>query len=164
MRHPNWPCCPAAQRSAARRVVSIALILAVLPLLTACSTPALNAKVIRGHVSFVAVVENDDPRLEQPGLPGVTIQLHSNPESLGRKPLGSTLTDDTGRAALNVDLPAAGLARYEIELIARKQGYAHARGTFIMPGSAKTILVFLNPGVDTYREPENLLEEAERYK
>jgi hypothetical protein len=133
-------------------------------LLGGCDAPVVNTKVIRGDVSFVALVRNDDPRLEEPGVSGVRLQFYSDPNSLGRKPLGQAMTDPSGFAAHPVELPAAGLARYEIELIARKEGYAHARGTFIMPGPDQTVLVFLNPGVDTYKEPEDLQAEYEQYR
>ncbi|MFG0252160.1 MAG: hypothetical protein ACF8NJ_04720, partial [Phycisphaerales bacterium JB038] len=116
------------------------LLGAMLCLVATGCTPILRGKVVSGEVSFVAIVKADDPRLERPGLANVTIQFNSDPDSLGRKPLGQAITDEMGWLEMPIELPAAGLARYEIEVIARHSGYAHARGTFILPGDDERVL------------------------
>ncbi len=140
-----------------------AMCLLLCLLATGCS-PVVRAKVVSGEVSFVALVKADDERLDRPGLPGVTLLFNSDPDSLGRKRLGQAVTDEAGWVEMPIDLPAAGLARYEIEIIARRSGYAHARGTFILPGAGQRVLIFLKPGTDTYREPDDLGSEAEKYR
>jgi hypothetical protein len=150
--------------SAERMALFVMLAVAAACLLSGCSAPVIYAKVIQGDASFITLVDESDTRLEQPGLADTSLRFFSNPDSLGRRRLGQVVTDESGWATMRVDLPAAGLARYDIEIIARRQGYIHARGTFVLPSSGRRVLISLKPGQDSYREQEDLQAEFERHR
>lgn len=110
----------------------------------------LAGKVVEGPVSSVSVVDRHDPRLDQPGLPGASVQSTLDPEDVGRKRLAEQTSDDSGAFAIPVGEPGAGFLEYEVEVLARMGGYQSAVGTIPLPGRDKRLLITLTPGRDTY--------------
>ncbi|HEB60267.1 MAG TPA: hypothetical protein ENJ06_00420 [Phycisphaeraceae bacterium] len=145
-----------------RRLLILLFLSGLLP--AAGCQPMIRGKVIAGDVNFIALVDADDSRLEQPGLSDVNISFTSDPDSLGRKDLGSVVSDGTGGFTFTVNLPAAGLAKYELAALARHPGYMPTRGKFILPGDEKRLLIYMKPGKDNYTEPENLEDEYRRFR
>ena len=128
-----------------------------------CGTYQLRGHVVEGPEPMVLVTRADDPRLEQRGIGGASLELTLSPRSLGRKPLGSTFSGDGGWFAAGIDELGAGLLEYELGVVCRRQGYRTAVGAVRMPGGDQRLLVVLTPGVDDYEEPIDLLEESEQY-
>ena len=141
----------------------------LLPMLGACSPYQLQGRVVKGPASFIQVVDADDPRLSDEGLGGARVSVMMDPESLGRRDLGSGLSGVDGDFAIPIDEVGAGLFEYEIGVQARMSG-RHAAVTFIrMPPSGKRLLIMLAPGkdapdMDDPFEGEDLYGEYERYR
>ncbi len=133
---------------------------------TGCESYALRGRVVRGDVSYVAVVNADDPRLDGEGLPGVSLHLQSDPGRLNRKTVGRGVSEATGDIRLPVDLAGAGLLHYDVGLFARRSDHTPATGFFELPSSKKRILIVMAKGVD--RElgelRENLRDQASQYR
>ncbi|MCA9312249.1 MAG: hypothetical protein KDA21_13630 [Phycisphaerales bacterium] len=135
-----------------------------------CSSYQLRGHVVRGDASFIQVVDRDDPRLQEPGLPGAQVALTLDPEKLNRKMLGSAMTDGNGDFAIAVEETGAGFLQYDIGLRASGKGMISAWNFMRLPSSGKRILITLQRGQDTgaaddtFMEREDLWEEAERYR
>jgi hypothetical protein len=130
---------------------------AALLLLTACSPHTISGRVVRGDVSYVSVVDKDDPRLSEPGLPGVLLRLDLDPGRLSSKSLAQETSGTDGEFTLPVDEPGAGLIDLEVGLLARRKGFQSAEGVFKVPKGSKRVLIVMSPGVD----PPGYLEERE---
>ncbi|MCK4872951.1 MAG: hypothetical protein KAS72_09520 [Phycisphaerales bacterium] len=154
---------PHTRFASARRLGAVLLLLGALAL-PGCAGPVLRAKVIEADVSFVLIVPRDDPRLEDPGIANVTVAITSDPNSLGRQTIGTAVTDGFGEMSMNIELPLAGLARYEIGVVARKQGYTQTTGDFLLPADNQVVLIFMRSGRDTHRSEEDLRDTADQYR
>lgn len=95
---------------------ALALAMAILP---ACAKPRLEGVVIPGPLGVVAVIDNDDTRLDQAGVPGahVRVSLTGN----GRT-LVDTTTDEDGR--FSVPTSGSQMARGTVRVIVEADGYA----------------------------------------
>jgi len=116
-------------------------------LLAACGY-TLEGKVVRGDYSSIQIVADDDPRLEQRGIPGVRLHLQSDPNKLQRETVARTTTGSAGEINIPVDLAGAGFLLYDFGLYARKQGYAPAELLFRLPAKSRRVLITLAPGDD----------------
>jgi len=147
------------------------LILAALAACTlgACSPYTITGRVVRGEASYMMLVEEGDPRLEEPGIADVQMKLTIEPGKIERKVVAQELSGPEGEVALPVDEIGAGLLNMMAGVAARKKGFAPAEGTFFLPRDDKTrLLIVMAPGWDP--EPtwetqttEDLLREAERF-
>lgn len=146
------------------RKVALAALCLVGAFAGACSPYTLRGRVIEGDVSFVAIVDASDPRLNSPGVPGVTLDLASNPERLNRKTIASGVSGPGGEIDVRIDELGAGVMTYDVSLTARRDGYAAATGIFRLPPDSRRALVILKRGA-AGRAPanESLIEEAKRY-
>ena len=134
-------------------------LLALSALLPACGSYKLQGRVVRGPSPQVAVVDADDPRLEEPGVPVASIQLALDPRSLNRKSLPGGHSDADGRFAIPIEEFGAGLLEYDIQVVARKRDLNTAIGIIRLPGSSGRLLIVLGPGPDRYRPPEDPLDD-----
>lgn len=119
--------------------------------LVGCGGYHLTGKVIEGPVPSVSVVDRHDPRLEQPGLAGASIQAVIDPNDIGRKRLDPQSSGGDGAFAIPVGKLGAGFLEYEVQVVGRGAGYQSAVNTFPLPGGDKRVLITLTPGRDTYR-------------
>lgn len=107
----------------ARVPLLVALALGVL-LLTACAKPRLEGVVIPGPIGVVAVIDGDDTRLDQVGIPDarVRVSLTGN-----RRMLVDTMTDEEGR--FSVPTSGANMARGTVRVVVEAEGYARVDKT-----------------------------------
>lgn len=138
-------------------------LLAAMTLLSGCGTYMLKGRVVRGSNPEVAVVDRDDPRLEGTGVPGASVRLTLDPESLGRKILPEQHTRPDGTFSIPVDEIGAGTLEYGAEVLVRKEGHEAGHGRFDLPGWDKRVLIVLPRGVDRYSEPDDPREDLERF-
>lgn len=137
--------------------------------LAACSPYTVTGRVVRGDSSYMLLVEEGDPRLDEPGLPGVQMKLTVDPGKIERKVVAQEVSGPSGEVSLPVDELGAGLLDFTVGVIARKPGFSPAEGTFMLPKGGRTrLLIIMAPGRDS--EPswesqttEDLLREAERF-
>lgn len=145
------------------------IVLALLGCLTlaGCGGYTLRGHVIEGMHSSVSIVDADDLRLQSPGLDGATIDLMLDPDSLGRRSLGTAHSAMDGSFSLPIDEFGAGVLEHEVRLVGRAAKHQSAVKHFILPSRGKRVLIVLAPGRDTYRAPEDTLRDAretyERY-
>ena len=121
--------------------VGVALVLA------GCHSYEMHGKVIAGADSAVLVVDRDDPRLDQPGIPGVVVRVTIDPDR-GRGQTTSGISDMDGRFTVPVDVFAGGALDYESRVLARLAEHEPAMVTFRLPRSRQRVLIMLGPGVD----------------
>jgi len=129
-----------------RRLALVVVWLAVAAAATGCAPYTLRGKVVEGEVSFIAVVDADDPRLDGPGLSGAMLTLQTDPQRLNRKTVGSAVSDADGGFSIPVNEVGAGVLIYDMGLEARKKGYSPAEQFFRLPPAGKRVLVLLAPG------------------
>lgn len=104
--------------------VLMACALVLTGVLTGCAKPRLEGVVVPGPIGVVAVIEGDDTRLEQVGIPDahVRVSLTGN----GRT-LVDTRTDDEGR--FSVPTTGSNMARGTVRVIVEADGYARVDKT-----------------------------------
>ena len=150
----------------ARMTITLIALLATALTGMGCEGYALRGRVVQGEVSYVAVVDRDDPRLEGVGLPGVQLHVQSDPGRLNRKTVARGVSGAAGEIKLPVDLAGAGLLQYDVGVFARRSDYSPASGFFRLPSSRKRVLVVLGAGddYDLGEEREDLTEQADFFR
>lgn len=136
-------------------------------LLAACGPYKMQGRVVEGDVSYIAVVDKDDPRLKGIGLEGVLLRAQIEPGTLSAKTVAQETSDMKGEFALPVDEWGAGLIDMEGAVLARRRGFKSAEGTFKLPSSSRRVLVVLAPGQDPpgwMDERESLQETLRRFE
>lgn len=97
----------------------LALLLLVAAPLAGCAAPRLEGLVVPGALAVVAVIDKDDSRLEQTGIPGarVLVTLTGN---------GQTLVDTTTDSQGRFSIPTRGqqMARGTVRVVVTAEGYA----------------------------------------
>ncbi|MEX2673507.1 MAG: hypothetical protein WD294_15515 [Phycisphaeraceae bacterium] len=146
-----------------RSGVWIASLLVASVLLTGCGSYAFQGRVIHGSNPEIVVVDRDDARLEGSGVPGASVRLTLDPESLGRKILPGQTTRPDGTFSIPVDEFGAGTLEYNAGLLVRKDGHEAAHSNFPLPRSNERVLIVLPRGNDTYSEPDNPLDDLDRF-
>lgn len=135
-------------RSSAR----LAMLAAVSLALVACGGGyQLRGKVISGQATSVSVVDEHDPRLDEPGLAGASIRAVLDPREMSQKPLPAATTAGDGTFEVPVREPGAGLLKYTVQVMGGRSGYQTAADTFPLPGGDKRVLITLSPGRDAFR-------------
>ena len=141
--------------------LQLAVFTCLVAAIAGCKTYQLAGKVVAGPASTVQVVDRDDPRLDQPGIDGALIEVMIDPDTLSRKPGGTTTTSGDGGFQLPITEGGAGFLQYDVRLIARLTGFTPAVETFRLPAGRKRLLITLAPGKNNYLPPKNdLLEET----
>lgn len=129
----------------------VALVLCPWLLLTGCSGYQLRGKVVDGPTSMVMVVDEHDPRLNQAGLEGASVEVTVDPRSLGRKRLPAVTSEGDGSFAVPIGEVGAGFLQYDVRVLARLAGRQSAEDEMALPGGDKRLLIILAPGQDTYQ-------------
>ncbi|MEQ8843401.1 MAG: carboxypeptidase-like regulatory domain-containing protein [Phycisphaerales bacterium] len=106
------------------RVLLLGVLMACAFVLTACNKPRLEGVVIPGPIGVVAVIDRDDTRLDQVGIPEarVRVSLTGN----GRT-LVDTVTDEEGR--FSVPTTGSNMARGTVRVIVEADGFARVDRT-----------------------------------
>ncbi|MCB9846776.1 MAG: hypothetical protein H6814_00025 [Phycisphaeraceae bacterium] len=147
-------------------VVARALLLLTLgAVLTGCGAGyQLRGKVIEGEISFIAVVSSDDPRLDGPGIPGVSIRLVSDPNKLNKEMLGEAVSGGDGSFSIGVDRVGAGFFNYDAGVSADRKGFEHAESQFNLPPSDRRVLVILRPGINRGPGEDDAMSDYEKFR
>jgi len=117
-------------------------------LLGGCGPYALQGRIVRGDVSYVTVVDKDDPRLAGPGVEGVQVDLVVDPGDLSKTRMAPEFSGAEGDIRLPVRKPGARILKYEVGVTARREGFRSAYGVFDLPMGSRRLLVVLAPGRD----------------
>jgi len=157
---------PRRARAAISAVFCLLPALAALASLAGCSPYQMRGKVIEGDISFVAIVDADDPRLDGPGISGAELRLSTDPEKLNRERIGTTISSGDGSFTIPVDELGAGVLLYDVGLQVRKSGYQPANQMFRLPPSERRVLVILTPGVDRggWEGEDDPIEQFRRFR
>jgi hypothetical protein len=116
----------------------------LLPALVGCkNNVTVTGKVLEGPMSFIGAVDDQDPRLKEPGLEGVTISAVSESGPASGARLGTATSDKKGDFKLSVSNQRAML--YPIKFNASREGSIDANQTMSAPGTGRTVLVILRP-------------------
>ena len=121
---------------------------------TGCSPYSLDGKVIAGPSPMVMVVSGSDPRLDQPGISGASVDAMIDPDKLSREHGGSTVTDGSGAFSMPIDQTGAGFLIYDVRVVAQATGYKPTEKTMRLPGDSKQLLIVLTPGKGRYLPPK----------
>jgi len=151
---------PLRSRAAALLAVACSLLV-----LTGCGY-TMRGKVVEGEVTYIAIVDANDPRLEGRGVGGVNISLETDPDRLSREQVGRTVSQQDGSFSMDVDAFGAGFLQYDVGITAHRRGFETATNLFRLPSSGKRILIMMAPGVgdESWRRPESPFEQYERFR
>lgn len=144
-----------------RAAVQCTAIAAIAGALVGCSPYVLRGKVIQGAASEVVIVNPDDPRLEQDGVPGANVSLSVDPSRAQRKLLARQSSGETGELEFRIEELGAGMIEYDMGLSARRAGFQRAEGYFKLPTKEKRVLIVLTPGRDVGELDDDLSPEQQ---
>ena len=122
----------------------------------------LSGTVIEGPTPGLLVVNDDDPRLDEPGMGGAIITLTLDPQRLDARHLGSFVTDRYGRFDVPINETGAGFLEYDLDVLCRLAGYQAVQQRVRLPGSGKRLLIIMAPGRDTFRTDPDILDQTLR--
>ncbi len=129
-----------------------------------CSSYSLKGKVIEGDISYVAIVGQDDPRLEEDGVGGVVLRLETDPDRINRETVGEGLSQPDGSFSVPFNQLGGGVLLYDVGLRARKPGYETVEHSFRLPPKNRRVLVIMRPGKSASEEEESVYEQYERFR
>lgn len=152
----------AATRGRCGHRVAAAVALLAGAISCGCSAYSLQGVVVDGPMPGVAVVGQDDPRLQRGTLGGAVVEATLDPDGMRPTRLGKAATDDAGRFALPVSQSGAGFLEYKVMVLSRASGYQACFDTVKLPSSRQRLLITMTPGRDTYRPPEDVIGESLR--
>jgi len=144
----------------------VMLLTAALPLI-GCKSYELRGRVIAGDISYVAVVDADDPRLEEgAGLAGAQLRLETDPGRLSRDVVGETVSRADGAFTMPFNKVGGGVLMYDVGITARREGYTPVEHQFKLPPSSRRLLIILAPGPDRLGDPDSddPMRQYERYR
>jgi hypothetical protein len=154
--------------SFARRLAPLGRILLLLSIAipaAGCKSYKLQGKVIAGDISYVAVVDADDPRLQEVGIAGAELRLETDPSRLSRDVVGETVSGPDGAFTMPFNKVGGGVLMYDVGLTARRPGYSPAVHQFKLPPPSRRLLIMLAPGPDRLGESDDdLMQQYERYR
>lgn len=129
------------------RTIARAALIALCVAPAACSTFQLRGKVVEGEISYIAVVEEDDPRLAEPGIHAASVELWNDPTRLNRELIGQVMSDQTGAFSIPVEEVGAGFLIYDVGVKASRPEFVPTELNFRLPPQDKRILIMLQPTV-----------------
>ncbi|TVQ31238.1 MAG: hypothetical protein EA376_10225 [Phycisphaeraceae bacterium] len=147
------------------RAAALFLLSCALLYLTGCGY-TMRGKVVEGDVTYVAIVDTDDPRLEGRGVGGVNIMLETDPDRINREQVGRTVSQQDGSFSMDIDAFGAGLLQYDVGITAHRRGFETAQNIFRLPSSGRRILIMISPGAgdESWRRQESPFEQYERFR
>ncbi|MFP4146021.1 MAG: hypothetical protein ACOCTI_07065 [Phycisphaeraceae bacterium] len=129
-----------------RRIQTGLLLGLVMMFAGGCAGYQLQGKVVEGSTPTVLVLDQDDPRLDGPGLAGAGVTLTLDPGRFSQTRAGTVTTDDQGHFAVGVDSVGAGVFEYEARVDAWSSGHQTVRDIFPLPPSGRRVLITLPRG------------------
>lgn len=134
--------------------------------LAGCSGYQLRGLVVDGYDPAIGIdrpavliVAPDDPRLTRPGIPGATLALTLDPDTMRPISAGTTATDSRGRFSLPVG-HGAGLLMYSARIVIRRDGHQTAQTHMPLPPAGRRLLIILPPGTDTFKPATDFVDET----
>ncbi|WP_145078445.1 hypothetical protein [Poriferisphaera corsica] len=140
-------------------------VLAVLTFVaTGCSQYQLAGRVIEGPNSYIAVVDQNDPRLNAHqyggGVANTQISVTLDPNDMRPIHEGTAYSDLSGNFSLPINAQGAGFLMYEAQVTAIESGHMPTQQEFALPSASKRILVVLKSGEGKLSPKTNLIEET----
>lgn len=139
-------------------ILTLSVMLGVATL-SGCEGYQLRGKVVEGPVSTIMIVDQNDPKLREPGVAGTFLKITTDPGRMSQKYIGGQQTNLDGEFAVPINEPGAGLLEYTVEVHAQALGFSDAVQTFDLPGGNKRVLVILAEGT-AGRKPRNAIDES----
>lgn len=141
------------------------LVALALPL-GGCKSYKLQGKVIPGDISYVAVVDADDPRLEGDGISGAQLRLETDPSRLSSDVVGETVSGPDGAFTMPFNKVGGGVLMYDVGITARREGYSPVQHQFKLPPPSRRLLIMLAPGPDRLGDldEDDPIRQYERYR
>ena len=150
------------------RLAAGLLIGATLFALAGCGSYTLRGRVVQSAVGEVYLVNADHRQLrEETPVADAALTVTLDPDRLNRKVIAQGRSGPDGSFALPVREFGAGVLEHEVELLARRTGYAPTVGRFVLPGGELRVLTGMALGEDravyTPTLKEQTLRDAEPY-
>jgi hypothetical protein len=117
----------------------------------------------------MTTVSPQDPRMtrsygadagEGDGIPAVTVTVVADADRASRRVVASTTTDDQGRFATPVDLAGPGILMHEVEVTARRAGFAGVVTLIELPKKSTRLLISMPAGADRIGSQKSILQET----
>ncbi|MFI4897178.1 MAG: hypothetical protein ACIARR_05070 [Phycisphaerales bacterium JB059] len=126
------------------RKPALAFIASGAALLAGCGGTTIGGKVLRGEIGRAIIVTDSDPRLADPGLAGIEVEI-STPVSGrgGRAVLGTGITDDTGAFKINAGPSKNVPPRVAIRASAPDE--YEVRQSIFRPRAGEKVLLLMRP-------------------
>ncbi|MEM7624401.1 MAG: hypothetical protein AAF333_02110 [Planctomycetota bacterium] len=145
------------------RAAGLLALLGGFTFLTACSPYKLRGVVIEGNNPGIEIVSQSDPRLQQPGLPSVDVEVRLDPTRFSPEVIGKGQSGRDGSFAVPITEPGAGFLILDVEVMARRERFRSEVKRFDLPGGGKRLVITLQPGKDAVPlENPNILEDTMR--
>lgn len=104
-----------------------------------CETSrTVSGKVLPGPTGVATVVQENDPRLEEPGVGGVDVRISDGATGLGS--VAQTTTAPDGAFSLRV--PERAMTR-RLEVLAEGEDIVRFRGSSFLPMDGRRLLIFV---------------------
>ncbi|MFO0875220.1 MAG: hypothetical protein U0575_14785 [Phycisphaerales bacterium] len=120
------------------RLVRI-LLLAGAALLSACGPYTLQGRAVRGAYSGIMLVSPDDPRLNDPGVPGVGVSVIRDPAKPNRAQVASANSSADGDIKLPIDVFGVGITEEEWLISAGRGASGRLQTQLALPANAKSV-------------------------
>ncbi len=149
-----------------RRLATLILAILVVPAIAlsigGCGPYVLEGRVVRGDFGAIDIVDDEDPRLLDQGMGGISVEAIRDPQSLGRKTLATATSQGDGSIRLVISDFGAGFLEEDWELRATRQGDEFASTIIRLPynTSSRRLLVMIRPNGGKKRN--SLSIEAEK--
>ena len=148
------------------RLLSAIALVGLVVGVAGCGSYTLKGRVVAGDVSYIAVVDADDPMLtEGVGVAGARVTLETDPQRLNRKVVGTAVSGPDGFLEVPFDEIGGGFLEYDAGVRVRRSGYQSAEMYFDLPKGSKRLLVVLAPGRDAAgSREEEAYDQYRRYR
>lgn len=110
-----------------------------------CQSYQLEGRVIEGAQSAIFIVDQEDPRLNEPGLAQADLTLTLDPRRVTAEQLGAQRSASDGSFSFDVNEFGAGFLEHDVRLQAEASGYHETLRDFQLPSRNKAVLVVLRP-------------------
>ncbi len=133
-----------AGRTLQRPAFALAASGAALLSLAGCGGTTIGGKVLRGEIGRAIIITDSDPRLAEPGLAGIEVEI-STPVSGrgGRAVLGTGVTDETGAFKINAGPSKNVPPRVAIRASAPDE--YEVRQSIFRPRAGEKVLLLMRP-------------------
>lgn len=133
--------------ASALRAAAGCLLALPLLLLSGCGY-TVHGKVVRGSFPSMSFVDPSDARLNAPPVPGVSVSVVRDADSLGARTVGSAVSDSNGMLEIPIDAAGAGVTDEEWMVRAMGGGYGSQALPLRFPfdSSKRVLLIVMTSG------------------